>query len=47
MPVRGRNAGDTGAELRGFGVGDLDGAVNRGRLGQLELEFKPVSNCTG
>ena len=46
MLVSGGNAGDAGAELRGCCVGDLDGAVNRGSLGQLELELKPVSNCT-
>lgn len=27
-------------------MGNLDRAMDRGCLGQLELKFKPVSNCT-
>jgi len=44
MLVRGRNAGDAGAELRRRRVRNLDRAVDRGCLGQLEVELKPVSN---
>lgn len=45
MPVHGRNAGDTGAELMSRCIDNLDSTINLGCFSQLKLEFKPVSNC--
>ena len=46
MLMRGRYAGDAGAELRRRRVRNLDRAVDWSSLGQLEVELQPISNST-